>query len=100
MFRQLENLINQHRQAICRAGWVFVGGLYTYVYMDIRLNKMKEAWVAEMVKMKKQWIEEVNVRSDLLNWMVEEGIYMDGEDFFPQYQEKAKFVNVITEHTT
>lgn len=77
-----------------------LGAFYTYSYMLNKIERMKKQWLAEMIKMKKQWIDEVNVRSDLLNWMIEEGIYMDGEEFFPAYQEKAKFINIITEHTT
>lgn len=98
MFTRLRTL--QQHDLCGRMAWGLVGVLYTYIVMDIKTNKMKQIWINEMVKMKKQWIDEVNIRSDLLNWMVDEGIYMDAAEFFPKYQEQAKFINLVTEDTT
>lgn len=45
-------------------------------------------------------IEDLNLRTDLINWIVSEGVYLEEDDFFSQYKEKAMFVKIVTNRVT
>ena len=44
----------------------------------------------------KQMTDEINMRTDLINWLSSEGVYLDAEDFWPAFSERAKFINIVT----
>lgn len=63
---------------------VVVGSTYTYMLMRISKQKV-------VVRM----LDDINLRSELLNWITQEGIYLTNEEFFDQFHEKATFINIV-----
>lgn len=41
-------------------------------------------------------MDDMNLRTDLLNWVSQEGIYLGADEFFPQFRERATFINLVT----
>lgn len=41
-------------------------------------------------------IDDINIRTDLLNWVVSEGVYMEVDKFWPMYNEHATFINIVS----
>lgn len=72
---------------IFTAGLVAGGLIFGSIMYNFMLNG-RRAFINRL-------IEESTLKTELLNWMVEEGIYLEGEEFYPQYQERAKFLNLV-----
>lgn len=71
-------------RAICFSlGWL-LGGIGTYfLLMGARRDLI--------LKM----LDDVNLRTDLINWIVTVGVYLPEEEFTQQFQEKATFINIV-----
>lgn len=41
--------------------------------------------------------EELALKTEFINWLIAEGIYLEAEEFFPICTEKAKFINISLE---
>lgn len=66
---------------------ILIGGLLATSHMLVRRKREVDGLVDEM-----------NLRTELINWVITEGVYLEGEQFFPQFSEKASFINIITTH--
>lgn len=64
-------------------GWI-VGGL-VYLYMW----QMRENVIEIMT-------DDLNMRTKLINWIMDEGRFLGEDEFMDQYNEKCEFINLVT----
>ena len=62
-----------------------LGGVLVYDYLSNIQKQLND-----------RFVDECNLRTDLLNWITTEGIYLEEDEFFPQYTERARFINIVT----
>lgn len=42
-------------------------------------------------------LDEMNIRTDLINWIATVGVYLQADEFWEQYKERAIFINLVSE---
>jgi hypothetical protein len=49
------------------------------------------------IKIIERLTEEAKLKTNLLNWVVEVGVHLEADEFYLQYKEKARFINIVGE---
>ena len=51
--------------------------------------------VGTKAELREALIDDINLRTDLINWIVQEGILLDAGEFRTTFAEKAEFINIV-----